>query len=160
VPPGTPDAVMAQTGTGDKKAVPQHHAGTKGMRSYSSYSFLTLELNGVSGQRHADPTLLPGKYRDTHCTGGLVGLRTGLDTEARGKVRCLCRRSNPGRPVCSQTLYFQTYPSSSHCCYNIFNYLCPLWCPKCIIGHLILNHNQVIQLRADTSQFRLEIIME
>jgi hypothetical protein len=28
-----------------------------------------------------------------------VGLRAGLDTEARGKILCLCRGSNPGRPV-------------------------------------------------------------
>jgi hypothetical protein len=35
----------------------------------------------------------------THCTGGWVGLRAGLDTEARGKISCLCRESNPDRPV-------------------------------------------------------------
>jgi hypothetical protein len=41
-----------------------------------------------------------------------VGLRAGLGTEARGKVLCLCRRSNLGRPVCSQTLYCVSYPAS------------------------------------------------
>jgi hypothetical protein len=30
-----------------------------------------------------------------------VGPRAGLDTGARGKI---CQGSNPGRPVCSQTL--------------------------------------------------------
>jgi hypothetical protein len=40
----------------------------------------------------------------THCTGGWVGPRAGVDTEARG--------SNPGRPVCSQTLYWMSYISS------------------------------------------------
>jgi hypothetical protein len=34
-----------------------------------------------------------------------VGLRAGLDTETRGNILCLCRGSNPGRPVCIQTLY-------------------------------------------------------
>jgi hypothetical protein len=48
----------------------------------------------------------------THCTGGWVDLRAGLDTEARGKFPCLCRGSNPGRPGCSQTLYWLSYPSS------------------------------------------------
>jgi hypothetical protein len=35
----------------------------------------------------------------THCTGGWEGLRAGLDTETRGKILCLCRRSNLNRPV-------------------------------------------------------------
>jgi hypothetical protein len=38
----------------------------------------------------------------THCTGGWVGLRAGLDTEAREKILCLCRGSNNGRPVLCQ----------------------------------------------------------
>jgi hypothetical protein len=51
---------------------------------------------GVSGQRHAPAAIYtPG----THCTGGWVGLRAGLDTEARGKILCLCRGSNLERPV-------------------------------------------------------------
>jgi hypothetical protein len=35
----------------------------------------------------------------THCTGGWVGPRAGLDTEDRGKILCPCRVSNPDRPV-------------------------------------------------------------
>jgi hypothetical protein len=35
----------------------------------------------------------------THCTGGWVGPRAGLDTEAGGKIRCPWRESNPDRPV-------------------------------------------------------------
>jgi hypothetical protein len=59
---------------------------------------------GVSGQRHA-PAALYSRERtpDTHCTGGWVGLRAGLDTEARGKIRCLWRGLNPGRPDDQQT---------------------------------------------------------
>jgi hypothetical protein len=53
---------------------------------------------GVSGQCHAPAALYPqGKDPGTHCTGGWVGPRAGLDTEARGKI--LCRGSNPDRPV-------------------------------------------------------------
>jgi hypothetical protein len=37
--------------------------------------------------------------------GGWVGFRAGLDTEARGKMICLCQGSNSGRPVYSQALY-------------------------------------------------------
>jgi hypothetical protein len=35
----------------------------------------------------------------THCIGGWVGPRAGPDTEARGKILCPCRGSNPDRPV-------------------------------------------------------------
>jgi hypothetical protein len=35
----------------------------------------------------------------THCTGGWVGLRAGLDTKVRGKILCPYRGSNPDRPV-------------------------------------------------------------
>jgi hypothetical protein len=44
----------------------------------------------------------------THCIGRWVGLRAGLDTEAREEI--LCRGSNLGRPVCSQTLYWLELP--------------------------------------------------
>jgi len=51
----------------------------------------------MGGERSAS---LPGRAllqemtSDTHWIGGWVGLRAGLDTEARGKVFCLCRRSS------------------------------------------------------------------
>jgi hypothetical protein len=54
----------------------------------------------VSGQHHAPAALYPrGKSPRTHCTGDWVGPRAGLDTEVTGKILCLCRGSNPGRPV-------------------------------------------------------------
>jgi hypothetical protein len=55
---------------------------------------------GVSGQRHAQAALYPWERTPcTHCTGGWVGLRAGLDTEATGKISYLCRGSNLDRPV-------------------------------------------------------------
>jgi hypothetical protein len=61
---------------------------TRGERQYSSYSFLTSALDGVSGQRHA-PTALPPPPRERtpgiYWTGGWVGPKAGLDTEAGGK---------------------------------------------------------------------------
>jgi hypothetical protein len=72
----------------------------QGERKYSSYSFTTLALDEVSGQRHAPAALYPGERTPgTHCTEGWVGSRAGLDTEARGKVSCSCRGSNVDRPV-------------------------------------------------------------
>jgi hypothetical protein len=72
-----------------------------GERKYSSYSFLTSALDGgVSGQRHAPAALSPEERTPgTHCTGGWVGPRAGLDTEVRRKILCPCRGSNPHRPV-------------------------------------------------------------
>jgi hypothetical protein len=63
---------------------------------------------GVSGQRH-DPAALYPRERtpDTHCTGGWVGPRRGLDTEARGEILSPLPEiepRSPGRPVRSQTL--------------------------------------------------------
>jgi hypothetical protein len=61
---------------------------------------------GVNGQRHA-PAALYTREKDpgSHCTGGWVGLRAVLDTEARGKISSLCRASNPSRP---STVYKRT----------------------------------------------------
>jgi hypothetical protein len=43
---------------------------------------------------------IPGeRIPGTHCTGGWVGPRAGLDPEARGKILCLRRGSNPDHPV-------------------------------------------------------------
>jgi hypothetical protein len=64
-------------------------AGAKGERKYSSYSFLTSALNGVSGQYYAQAALYTRGR--THWNGGWVGLRVGLDTETKGKILCLCR---------------------------------------------------------------------
>jgi hypothetical protein len=58
---------------------------------------------GVRGQRHAPAALLPsGKGPPVPIgqeAGGWVGPRAGLDTEAKGKILCPCRESNPDRPV-------------------------------------------------------------
>jgi hypothetical protein len=50
-------------------------------------------------------TSRPGRFSPeertpgTHCTGGWVGHRAGLDTEARGKIFRVCRGSNLDRLV-------------------------------------------------------------
>jgi hypothetical protein len=63
------------------------HAEAKGERLYRSYSFLTSELDGVSGQCHSPTALYPREITPvTHWTGGWVGPRAGLDTEARREI--------------------------------------------------------------------------
>jgi hypothetical protein len=91
------------------KAVPLQTIEALGERRYSSYSFMTLAL--VGGEWSAStprPCFTPG----THCTGGWLGPRAGLDREARGKILCPCRGSNLGHPVRSQTLYWLSYHGS------------------------------------------------
>jgi hypothetical protein len=48
----------------------------------------------------------------THWIRGWVGPRAGLDAEARRKILCPCRWSNPDRPARSQTLYWLSYCGS------------------------------------------------
>jgi hypothetical protein len=60
------------------------------------------------------PCFSPGKTTPgTHCTGGWVGPRAGLDIKARGKILSLLPgiEPSPGHPVRSQTLYWLSYPA-------------------------------------------------
>jgi hypothetical protein len=77
-----------------------------GERRYSSYSFSTSELDGGewSASRPGRAFTRGDGTPGTHWTGGWVGTRTGLDTEARGKILCPRREPNTGRPARSQTL--------------------------------------------------------
>jgi hypothetical protein len=50
----------------------------RGSRGIAPLS-LTLALDGMSSQRHALAALPLEKRSDTHCTGGWVGPRAGLD---------------------------------------------------------------------------------
>jgi hypothetical protein len=71
---------------------------------YSSYSFLTSALDGVSGQCHAPAALYPREWIPVS-TGQEVGWASELAwTQARGKILCHTWGSNPGCLVCSQKL--------------------------------------------------------
>ena len=43
------------------------------------YSSMTTALEGMSGQQYAPTVLNPWERPGTHCTGGWVGPRAGLD---------------------------------------------------------------------------------
>jgi hypothetical protein len=98
------------------KAVPLH--ATWGERSATPTHSWPRHYMGVSGQLHAPAALCPRERTPgTHCTGGWVGLRAGLDTEARGKILCPCRGSNPYRPVVQSVVRHYTNwatPASSY----------------------------------------------
>jgi hypothetical protein len=84
------------------KAVPLHAMeALGGERRYSSYSFSTWALDGGEwSASRPGRAFIPGERTSgTHYTGGWVGPRAGLDTEARGKIICTRRGSNPDRPI-------------------------------------------------------------
>jgi hypothetical protein len=55
------------------------------------------------------PSFTPGERRPvTLRIGGWVGLTAGLDTEARGKILCLCWGSNPDRAVVQSVVRYYT----------------------------------------------------
>jgi hypothetical protein len=68
------------------------YASDKGDIRYSSYSFLTSVLDG--GEWSVSCPGCTGMIPGTHWIGGWVSLRASLDTEARGKILCLCQGSN------------------------------------------------------------------
>jgi hypothetical protein len=80
-----------QPGSARVAARPREHLS--GGQTDWSCSFLTSVLD--RGTRFTPGERAPG----THWTRGWVGPRACLDTEARGKVLCLCRKLNPSRPV-------------------------------------------------------------
>jgi hypothetical protein len=89
-----------------------------GKKRYSSYSFTTSALDtGEWSASRPCRGLSPWKGPSgTHCTGGWVGPRAGLDTEVRGKILSPLPGIEPrsfGRSVRSQTLYWLSYPAQT-----------------------------------------------
>jgi hypothetical protein len=107
------------------EAVPQHTYGGSGGEEYSSYSFTTSALHGgwvVSVTPR--PRFTPGeRTHGTHWTGSQVGPRAGLDTEARGKISCLCQGSNLDRPVVQSVArhYTDWATPAPTCLFKLFN---------------------------------------
>jgi hypothetical protein len=103
------------------KAVPTtRHDAMKAFRGDEVYLLLILDLGTRWGWVVSVtpwPRFIPGERTPgTHCTGGWVGPRAGLDTEVRGKILSTLpgiEPRSPGRPVRSQTLYWLSYPGSS-----------------------------------------------
>jgi hypothetical protein len=63
------------------------------------------------------PRFIPGEMTPgTHWIGGWVSPRAGLNAQFTRKILCLCRWSNPGRSVRSQTLYWLSYRGSYLLC--------------------------------------------
>ena len=62
---------------------------------------------GVGGLLHAPAALPPGNRPGTHCTGGWVGPRAGLDGCEKSRPTGI---RSPDRPARSESLYRLHYP--------------------------------------------------
>ena len=82
------------------------HEIPEGERWYNSTLPSTLALDGVGGQPYA-VTALPKERPGTHCIGGRVGPRAGLD--GCGKSRLPTGIRSPGPPAHSESLYRLSY---------------------------------------------------
>ena len=72
-----------------------------------------MALEGVSGQRHVPAALYPRERPGTHCIGGWVGPRDGLDRCRKSRPPPTGIRS-PDRPARSQSLYRLHYPAHNN----------------------------------------------
>jgi hypothetical protein len=85
---------------------------------------------GMCGKRHAPAALYPRKWTPRYpLDKRLGGPQSWSGTEARGNILCLCRVSNAGRQVCSQTQYWLAYTSSSY-----------MGCTTCYLVRTILTY--------------------
>ena len=67
---------------------------------------MTAALEGGEWSAARPGRTLPRERASTHCTGGWVGPRAGLDGGKSGPTGIL----SPGRPARSQSLYRLSYP--------------------------------------------------
>ena len=77
----------------------------------------------MRGQRHAPAAPYPRERPGTHCTGGWVGLRAGVDW--CGKSRPTGIRS-PDSPARRQSLYRLSYPAHVQNCNHIIRVFVPV----------------------------------
>jgi hypothetical protein len=80
----------------------------------------------VRGQRHAPAAFYPWERPSTHCTGGWLGHRAGLDRCGKSRPTGIRSPDCPGR---SQSLYQLSYPAHIY----IYIYITPIqmfldWC--------------------------------
>ena len=109
------------------------HEGPEVALRYSSTLSLTSALNGVDGHHHAPAVIYPRERPGTHCIGGWVGPRAGLD--GCGKS-CPHRDLIPG-PISPQRIAIPTVLSRpTRMLIGIFN--SHLYFLITVICHLLL----------------------
>jgi hypothetical protein len=107
---------------------------SRGRGVHSSYSLLTSTLDWGERSASRPGRVLPlGKETQVHIGQEAGWVSELVWAEATWQILCLCRASNPGRPVCSQTLHWLNYPSSlsSNSKFTVFY-------QKCLINSYIM----------------------
>ena len=96
---------------GKGKAHPKTgHEGPEGEWRYSCTFSLTSALYGVGGQPHASAALPLGERPDTHCIGGWMVPRAGLDE---------CGDFRPPPPPAGRCIKFFNKPINGLGCMNV-----------------------------------------
>jgi hypothetical protein len=111
---------------------------------------------GVIGQRHAPAALhrMEGTT-GTHCTGGWVGPRVGLDTEARRKILCPCRGLNLYRPIVQSVArhYIDwAAPAPTHTYVHVNELWCSHFSPEDGVNMFLRNVGIYLQVQCVTAQ--------
>jgi hypothetical protein len=90
---------------------------------------MTAALEWVSGQQHALATLYPQERPGTHCSGGWVGPRVGLDRCEKSRPTGI---RSPDRPARSQSLYRLSYRAHRISLYGGINVFMVVYLFLCI----------------------------
>jgi len=98
--------------------------GRTAYRGSRGTALLFLDHGGRRGWRSASSSgrFLPQKRPSTHCTGGWLGLRAGLDRCGKSRPH---RDSIPNRPARNQSLYRLSYLAQRAMCTHR-NFICCL----------------------------------
>jgi hypothetical protein len=100
---------LALVHLGAKSSPGTRHGGASGERRYSSYSFSTSELDGIEWSASRQGRALPSGKGPPVPIGQEAGWAPEpVWTQARGKIRCPCRVSNPDRPVVQSVVRHET----------------------------------------------------
>jgi hypothetical protein len=93
--------------------------------------FSTSSLDGDEWSASRPGRFIFGEIaHGTHCIGGWVVSRAGLEAVQWRKTSCLCQELNPGRPAHSPSLYRLSSPGSN------------LTLPRCINNLVRIQHEQ------------------
>jgi hypothetical protein len=101
------------------------------------------------------PRFSPGERTPgTHCTGGWVGPRAGMDTEVRGNILCLCRRSNPDSPVTQPVVrHYTAWANPAHTGYCYY-------CTKRPFSDLLCSQSEFLSIPIYPPEFSALVATE
>jgi hypothetical protein len=86
-----------------------------------AHAFLTSTLDGGELSASIPDRFTPRERAPgTHCIGGCVGPRVGLDAVVKRKIPSLCRHSNPQSSISYSSAIPLSYPRSRTLCIDVY----------------------------------------